>query len=160
MKLNAKLVFPIVLLASISQADAQLKNDAALGVIFGDPTGISWRIRTGERKSLSGALGFAPDEHFRFHADYLWYAWPFTNPDIGLYYGVGGAVGFERHLLHGHPPLGTEHSSAFGVRIPLGLTYFIPRSPVELLVEVAPLLVIAPSSGAGLDGGIGARIHF
>jgi hypothetical protein len=46
------------------------------------------------------------------------------------------------------------------VRIPLGLTYFIPRSPVELLVEVAPLLVIAPSSGTGLDGGIGARIHF
>jgi hypothetical protein len=145
------LMLPVIL----STSEAEITGNAGVGVIFGDPTGVSWTLRTGDQNALSGAVGFGPGERFRVHADYVWYAWPFRSQDFALYYGIGGALG-----VWNSPPPPSDGDPAFGARVPLGIAYFMPGGPLEVFLEVAPLFVLVPSTGVDVDGGIAARFRF
>lgn len=154
------LILTAIVLVAVSDTSANTGQGSAIGFIIGDPTGFSWRVGTGTDNSLAGAVGFSSHDHLQAHVDYLWHSTPFENQNLGVSYGVGGAAGFgrDRDTFGGFNHAGHDHDNAFGVRIPVGLTYLIPESPVELLLELAPLIVVVPSSGIGLNGGIGARI--
>jgi hypothetical protein len=108
-------------------------------------------------------LGFSPFDRFRFHVDYLWIGRPFNNQDLSFTYGVGGAAGFGRTefiVVKGKNLFLTRDvSTGFGIRGAFGLNYMIPRSPVELSLEVAPIFIISPSSGMGVDGGVAVRFY-
>ena len=52
-----------------------------------------------------------------------------------------------------------QRETEFGVRGVLGLTYRIPRSPVDMFLEVAPVFFIAPNGDMDIDAGIGARVY-
>jgi hypothetical protein len=133
------------------------------GIILGEPTGVAWKYKISRLTALDGAIGFSPHDRFRAHVDYLWHSYPFHEQNLALHYGVGAAIGFgqpdyvvfergNRYFLR-HADLG------FGARTVLGLTYDIPRSPVDLFFELAPILIAAPETGVGVDIGIGARVY-
>jgi hypothetical protein len=49
---------------------------------------------------------------------------------------------------------------AFGARIPLGLSFFIPDTQLELFLEIGPALLLIPETDFDFTGGIGARYYF
>lgn len=153
------------------QAQARYGGEAysperfGVGFVFGDPTGFSWKYRISQSNAFDGALGFSPYfDEWRLHADYLWNAYPFNEKRLALYYGIGAAVGFGRTgyaVFYSNGSYFTSNRNVgVAARIPVGLGYMIPRSPLELYMEVAPLLVFAPISGVDVDAGLGARFYF
>ena len=149
----------LFLLADTAQAQGRF----GFGVIFGDPTGLAWNYRVDHEHSVDGALGFSPFDRFRTHIDYLWRSYPFDEQQLALHYGLGGAIAFGRSgffiVERGENVFASSENTGIGARVVVGLTYDVPRSPVDLFVEVAPVFVLAPGAGMDLDAGIGARIY-
>ena len=133
-----------------------------LGFIIGDPTGFSWKYKM-NGNALDGGVGFSPFDRFRVHADYLWISHPFNEQQLSLTYGVGAAAGFGRTEYFvsrdRHVYFTRDISTGVGIRGPVGLNYMIPRSPVELTLELAPILILSPDSGLGFDGGLAVRFY-
>lgn len=163
MKRIPRALYMLIGVTLVTSTLAHAQGNFGVGVIFGEPTGFSWKYRVNHTNALAGALGFSPFDRYRFHVDYLWHADSFNERQLRLYYGVGGAIGFGRteyfdsrgRIVY----ISRSEPAGFGVRAPIGLSYMIPRSPVELMLEAAPLFIVAPAGGVGLDIGLGARIY-
>lgn len=152
-------------LALATTASAQQQGGRfGAGFVFGEPTGIAWKYNINERNAIDGAIGFSPYDRYRIDVDYLWHSYPFRDPNLSLHYGVGGAVGFGRTdylLVDGRNSyLFRTQDLGFGVRGVVGMTYLVPRTPMDLFLEVAPLMILAPGTGMGVDLGLGARFYF
>jgi len=123
-----------------------------LGVIFGEPTGISGKYWISSRNAIDGGLAwsFRRSGYLHLHGDYLWH---FTGvfPEaegVVLYAGPGGRIGFA----------GTQ--SVVGIRMVGGAAYFLPKVPMDVFVEIAPVLDLLPETSGSLNGGIGIRYFF
>lgn len=153
----------VLLLLAAGSEVSQAQGNFGFGFILGEPTGLSWEYRMSRMNAIDGAIGFSPGDRFRIHVDYLWFAHPFHDPAFSLHYGVGAVIGFGRTWFvergHGDGYWTGTTDLGFGVRVPLGINYFIPRSPVELFFEFAPIVIFAPSAGVAIDVGIGVRFY-
>jgi hypothetical protein len=158
------LILCLLLLSAGSSGIAQDRGGTfGFGFILGEPTGLAWKYKMSRANALDGVVGFSPGNRFRLHVDYLWNAYPFHDPNFSLHYGIGAVVGFGEtwFVEHGHSDgywAGTSELG-FGVRVPFGIDYAIPRSPVELFFELAPIIIFAPGVGAAIDVGIGMRFY-
>lgn len=129
-----------------------------LGVIVGEPTGISMKFWTGGNTAFDAAAAWSVYRYhaFHFHADLLFHSFSLINVSPGTlpaYVGVGG-----RLKLAGEP---NEYKDMrLGVRVPFGLEYLFEPIPLGLFVEVAPILDILPGTGFGINGAAGARWYF
>jgi len=146
----------------IGAAGARAQGMFGFGLVVGEPTGLAWKYKINHLNAVDGAIGFSPTSRFRLHVDYLWQAYPFEEQHLAVHYGLGAAFGF------GRPGYFTYDDNAypfrngdlgFGVRAVVGLTYTIPRSPVDTFFEMAPLIVAAPGPGFGIDVGLGIRVY-
>lgn len=131
-----------------------------VGVIAGDPTGVSVKKWLHDGNAIDAAAAWSFDDHgaFQLHADYLWhhdipsfservYGW------MPFYYGVGGRVGFyEGNRRH-------DGETRAGVRIPIGVTYLFENAPLDAFVEVVPILDVAPRTALKLDAAAGIRFY-
>ncbi len=123
-----------------------------IGVILGEPTGISLKKWTDNRHAIDGAIAwsFGNEDAFHLHADYLFHNFRAIRIDrstIPFYYGIGARFKFE-------------NENKFGVRFPLGVTLFIREAPIDLFLEIVPILDLAPSTDLNLNAAIGARYYF
>jgi hypothetical protein len=50
-------------------------------------------------------------------------------------------------------------SMGLGVRMVGAFNFAIPKSPVEIGLELAPILIVGPTAGVGIDGGIYVRFY-
>ena len=134
------------------------------GFTLGEPTGFSWNYRINHTHAVDGAFGFAPADEYRIHADYLWTSYPVNDQNFNLYYGIGAVIGFGRTtgfiFENRNGFFYRDREPGFGLRGPLGVSYLIPRSPVNLFMEVAPTVIFTDTGGFGLDGGLGIRFIF
>ena len=83
-------------------------------------------------------------------ADYVWHSFdvfPVSTGELPLYFGIGG-----RALLKNDPVL--------GVRIPVGLAYIFESAPLDIFMEIAPILNVIPSTDFDVGGGLGIRFWF
>ena len=151
----------IVLLCAARDVRAQ--GSFGFGLVIGEPTGLAWKYKINHLNAVDGAIGFSPFDRFRTHIDYLWRSYPFDEQHLALHYGLGGAIAFGRSgffiVERGDHVFESSENTGIGARVVVGLTYDVPRSPVDLFVEVAPVFVLAPGAGMDLDAGIGARIY-
>ena len=123
-----------------------------LGVILGEPTGISFKTWLNKDRAIDAAAAwsFGGNDAFHLHGDYLFHNRTLLNFDknvIPLYYGIGGRLKFH-------------NQSKFGVRFPLGVTFFIREAPIDIFLELVPILNLAPSTEFDFNGAIGARYYF
>ncbi len=159
MKSNKLLSFIIVFigLAYMMPANVQAQangngGNLGFGVILGEPTGLSIKSWNNERSAfdVGAAWSFSgSNDALHLQADYLLHNW-FNNIEGGplaFYYGIGA-----RALLGDH--------STIGVRIPIGLNYVIPNSKLDLFLEAAPILDLAPDTDFAGNGGLGIRYYF
>jgi len=156
----------IVLLSvlyALSSGGIRAQGRFGFGFIFGEPTGIAWKYKINHLNAIDGAIGFSPFDRFRMHVDYLWQSYPFEEQHLAFHYGLGAAFGFGRatyfYADRGDRYFLRSEELAFGARTVLGLTYTIPRSPLDVFLEMAPIFVLAPDAGVGLDVGAGVRIY-
>ena len=148
-------------------ADRDRGGNLGLGLILGEPTGLSAKLLLSERNALDFGLGFGSgyydDRGWRFHMDYLWHpaivarSASFTLP---FYVGVGGLIGSDRH----RDTVG-QHHTFIGPRIPLGLDLYFREAPFDVFFEVAFAMVLnnydsGDHADAWLEGAVGARYYF
>lgn len=149
-----KLILVITLLAAVLCVQAEAQNDSGfgIGVILGEPTGISGKMWMSQTTALAGAAAwsFSGDAAVHLHLDYIFHSFDVIKVDKGrlpIYYGIGGRI-----------KLADE--SKFGIRIPVGLDYLFKDAPLDLFLEVVPMLELAPDTEFDLNGGIGIRYFF
>ena len=142
---------------------ARTQGKFGVGLIIGEPTGVAWKYRISGANAVDGAIGLSPGDRARFHVDYLWEKHSFQEENLSLHYGAGLAfgVGDSRYLAleSGDTYVFVQHDLGFAFRGVVGLTYMFPRSPFDAFLEIAPLLIVSPASGMGIDAALGVRIY-
>ena len=132
----------------LNTAHAQYRpGSTELGVILGEPTGVSIQVWRSGTTAIDGALAwsFGRHDHVHAHADYLKHdQLSVDRGSLTFYYGIGA-----RAIL--------ADDARFGARIPVGLHYVLPDSRFSLFFEVAPVLDLIPATDLDVNGGIGVR---
>jgi len=144
------LLFILITLFQIN-LNAQQK-DFGLGIILGEPTGVSGKLWTSGENAFdfAAAWSFSGDGNLLLQADYVWHLFrliPVESGRLPFYVGVGAEVIFD-------------NDPVIGVRVPLGLDYLFSNAPVDIFAEIVPILRLVPSTDFNLAGGIGARYWF
>jgi len=148
-----KIFYVLILLFIINiQVDAQSKG-FGLGIIVGEPTGLSGKMWTGSINAFdfAAAWSFKGPGAMLAQADYVWHSFdliPVTVGRLPLYYGIGGRVIFY------------DDDMALGVRIPVGLNYIFAEAPIDIFLEVVPVMNLVPSTDFDVNGGLGIRFFF
>ena len=151
-----KAAIALVLLAVFTGFSFSMDGKFGLGIILGEPTGLSLKLKTSDTTAFDAgaAWSFVNPSSFHIHGDFLFHNYNlFNNVEKGylaLYYGIGGRL----KLASG------EEETMLGVRIPVGLCYEFEEAPVDLFFEVVPLLDVIPRTRAGISGAVGVRYFF
>ncbi len=151
--MNRSAVVIFILLTAFSSGNAAAQDSGfGLGIILGEPTGISFKNRVGSRTAIDGGIAwsFGNNDSLHLHIDYLFHNFNLFKEKKGkvlFYYGIGGRVK-------------TEKKSRVGIRVPLGINYIFEKAPLDIFLEVGPLLDLVPATEFGLTGGIGIRYYF
>jgi hypothetical protein len=135
-----------------------------IGFIIGEPTGISAKLWTSPRNAFDFGLGWSiggdrianndnisNGSRVHFHMDYLWHSFDAIRSEerFPLYYGIGGRINS-----------GGGYDSSFGIRGVFGILWLPHSTPLDVFLEVVPVLDLIRSTGFGLDAGLGARFYF
>ena len=149
----SKIKYIIVLLSVffLSNINAQSKG-IGLGLIIGEPTGISFKYWTGSTTAFDAALAwsFIDEGAFHIHGDYIFHNMRLISVPVGtlpFYYGIGARIK-------------TANDTKLGVRVPLGLAYLFSNAPVDIFIEVVPILDLMPKTDFSINAAIGARYFF
>jgi len=145
------MLFVSVALLICGTAQAQ-DSGFGLGIIIGEPTGISAKQWTGSRTAIDGAVAwsFKKERAVHLHGDLLYHSFSAARINRGKlswYYGIGGRIKFEV-------------DSKVGVRVPLGMDYLLGTAPLDFFLELVPILDLAPSTDFSLNAAIGIRYFF
>lgn len=150
------ILFGIVVFAfstlSTSDIMAQSKGEKGIGLMIGDPTGVTFKSWTSSKTAfdLGAAWSLENNGGISIHGDYLWHSWfDVDKGNFAFYYGVGARARFIEN-----------EDSSVGVRIPLGVNYLFEDAPLDLFVEIAPIVDLIPDTDANGDGAIGIRYYF
>lgn len=146
-------------IASAAQPDMG-RRGFGLGIILGEPTGISVKKWIDKDSAIDGAAAwaFSGSGSFQVHADYLQHVYNLIDTSaidgrLPFYYGLGGRVKF-------HDEHDGMRKTWVGLRIPLGLTYLPDHQPFDVFFELVPVLDLSPSTDFSLTAAIGGRFYF
>ena len=153
--MNRKLILAVLLMAGVLFGPASAKTDGVgLGVIIGEPTGPCFKIWTGSKTAIDGGLAWTLDHHssMHIHVDYLMHDFSLIKVEKGrlpLYFGIGGRILFEE-----------DSDDRVGARVPVGLEYLFDGAPMDIFLEVAPVVDLTPDTELDFNAAIGVRYFF
>jgi len=154
-----KLFFLALFIAAVSAnfSQAQSKSGFGLGIIIGEPTGVSFKGWLDSKSAIDGAAAwsFVNNGSFHVHADYLRHVNLETTGtgEFNFHYGIGGRLKAKNND-------NSSDDARFGARIPLGLDYNFATEPLEIFIEAVPVLDFSPKTDASFNGAIGIRYYF
>jgi hypothetical protein len=122
------------------------------GIILGEPTGLSFKYWLTEKTALDAGLAwsFVDENAFQIQADYLIHNFNLIKVSKGklpFYFGIGGRLKFSTDVI-------------LGVRVPLGLAYLFDSEPIDVFLEIAPILDLLPQTDFTISAAIGGRYFF
>jgi hypothetical protein len=149
---RAAIIVIFVLFTSTSSPARADGGPFGLGLILGEPTGLSLAYRLSQRNAIAGAVGIDvfDDNDFYAHADFL-----FVLPDLLS----GGSVGLSPYLGPG-VFLIEFGEIGIGGRLPFGLSLDFRRAPIQIFGEVTLSLLLVPDTAGDIGGAIGFRYYF
>jgi Protein of unknown function (DUF3996) len=156
--MNCKMAI-IGLLLAVSSASARTQGNFGLGVIAGEPTGLSLKYWLDDERAIDGAVAwsFAENNSLQLHTDYLIHNYDLFNlHELPVYYGLGARFKFKDSDGSGR----NRDDAIFGIRIPLGITYLFDEAPLDLFFEIVPVLDLTPDSRLDLNAAVGLRFYF
>ena len=157
-----------IILALMVSFSASAKNKGfGLGVILGDPTGLSGKYFLGGNDAIDGGLAYGHHELILF-GDYLrHFPGKFGRQNAFVanltpYVGIGPAFAFgDGNDKHNHRFIHDDDDDfAFGGRIPLGAEWMAPDMPLGVSLEIVPGMVLIPETDAFVQGGLAVRYYF
>jgi hypothetical protein len=149
----------IGLLLAVASANARTQDTFGLGVIVGEPTGLSLKYWLDKERAIDGAAAWSSSENdsFQLHSDYLIHNYEFLGSDeLPFYYGLGARLKFKDNDGRGR----NRNDDIFGIRVPLGITYLFDDAPIDLFFELVPVLDLAPDVDLDINAAIGLRFYF
>ncbi len=147
-----RLLLVSVLIITSLAGGAVAQGTFGLGIVVGEPTGISGKLWISERSAFDAgaAWSFSDEAALTLQVDYLLHNFDLIDVETGqlpVYFGVGGRVKFESE-------------SRAGVRIPFGLAYIFDGMPLDAFFEIAPILDLVPDTEFNVNAAIGIRFFF
>ena len=155
-------VFGLMLI--VSKPITAQDHGFGIGIILGEPTGLSAKLWTSNENAFDFGLGFSVGgdrlaykgnydrgSRVHFHMDYLWHSFNAISSTerFPLYYGIGGRFNS-----------GGNYDGSFGIRGVFGIAWFPHSTPIDIFFELVPVLQITSSTGLGIDVGLGIRYFF
>ncbi len=145
-----------------------LANSFGLGIVIGDPTGITAKYIFQKDRAVDGAVSFFGDDELYLHGTYLWLmpkVFDINRYPVSWYYGLGVRVVSHDHGHHHHGPFGHHHhghhdDTHFGARAPIGLRMNFHDPRIEIFGEISMAMNLIPGMDVDLDFGLGARYFF
>lgn len=142
----------VILILTVAAVGGAQDRGFGLGVLLGEPTGVSFKQWLSFRSAFSGAAAwsFGHDDSFHVHCDYVVHDFdliPLEGHTLPLTYGIGVRL-MNAHDIH------------VGVRIPVGITYIFEDAPLDIFIELAPVFDLIPRTDLFFNGGIGVRYYF
>jgi len=143
------LALALVLFSGVARSQ---EKGFGLGIILGEPTGISAKKWLDDKSALDGAVAWSlvTPSSFHLHADYLYHNFNIFNVKKGklpLYFGIGFRI-----------RIGDE--DRVGIRIPVGICYIFEQSPLDIFFELGPVLDLTPATRLRLTSSVGIRYFF
>lgn len=166
MKRNLLICTTLFLTVLLPPARGDSRSGFGVGVMLGEPTGLSLKQWRDQNRAWAAGLAwsFADNPSLHFHMDTLSHTGtPFQtrrrtaiqeNPVF--YYGIGGRIKLES----GSDNRRNANDSLLGIRVPLGLSYDLRDLPVDLFVEIVPILDVVPRTDLSLNAAVGIRYFF
>lgn len=152
-----KRIAVLAILATLTFSGSALARQGGpfgLGIIVGEPTGIGGKLFLSRANAIDGAVAWSLEGNNDFHiqGDYLFHNYTLITVDEGempLFFGVGGRIAFREN-----------RDDLVGVRFPVGLAYLFEDAPLDIFLEVVPILELAPDTDFDFEGAIGTRFFF
>ncbi len=149
------LILTTLLMPVDSRADRP--GPFGLGIVLGDPTGVSANYELSSQRSVDAALAwaFGSETGFSFHSDYLWHRADLFQVDgrgIHAHYGLGGRLININNR--------SEDKTRLGLRLPAGLNFDVNRGTLQFFAEIALIMNLLPKTSTDADFGIGVRVYF
>lgn len=136
-----------VLLAS--SATGWETGSLGIGIVVGDPTGLSSKYWLSQERAVDFAVSWAFGGYLHFHSTYLHHFHKLIpEPEWAAYTGIGSRLKLKRCTNGGQ-------CSRFGVRMSGGIEFTYP--PFDAFFEIAPTFELAPKTALEFEGGVGAR---
>jgi len=147
-----KFLFIVFVFIALSSQNFTQDKGIGIGIILGEPTGISAKYWTHSTGAFDGAAAwsFIDEGAFHIHVDYLLHNFDLIKVPEGrlpFYYGIGGRIKASK-------------DARIGARVPLGLAYLFNNAPVDIFLEIVPLLDLVPKTSFTINAAIGARYYF
>ena len=148
----------------IAKPIAAQDHGFGMGIILGEPTGLSAKLWTSSNNAFDFGLGvglggdrikyngiYDNSGRVHFHMDYLWHSFNAisSSEKFPLYYGIGG-----RFNTSG------GYDDSFGIRGVFGIAWFPHNTPIDVFFELVPVFQVTPLTGLGVDAGLGIRYFF
>lgn len=160
----AVLLFGVLIGAGNAYGQAVEKGALGLGLIIGEPTGVSGKLYLSDDTALDAAVGAAlVGGGIQIHGDFLWHPLVLEERDLFVlpaYIGAGGRV-LDRNRSD------TESDIHLGVRGVGGMLFDFKPIPIDVFVELAVVLDYVISSdtnsegfGFDINAGAGVRYYF
>jgi hypothetical protein len=156
--------FALCLFLVLHGSNAQ-EHKFGLGLIVGEPTGISAKLWTSHTTAFDFGLGWSVGgdrigkydgsynggSRIHFHMDYLWHAFEAirSNERFPIYYGIGGRIN-----------TGAGYNGSIAVRGVIGIAWMPRETPIDIFFELVPSLQLTSSAGLAIDAGLGIRYFF
>lgn len=158
MRAVGRMLFMAACFVAFSENGEARGRPFGAGVMLGEPTGLSTKVWLQEMCAVDAgvAWSFVDDGSFHLHGDFLLHPlnllrWVEKAPGkLPFYFGAGGRVRFA-------------HRTHVGIRVPLGAVFTFNNFtdwPVDLFVELVPIVDLYPATDAAFNGGIGGRYYF
>ncbi|MBV8762095.1 MAG: hypothetical protein JO257_32680 [Deltaproteobacteria bacterium] len=147
----------IAVLASVGTADArprphgfggerfEANKTFGIGLELGEPEGINAKWFLKPDQALDFGLGYVYHHYYagdggQLYVDYLWHPAVLAKAEgfeLPFYVGVGGRVFQFDYTCNGRTCTGAD---AFGVRVPIGITFDLNNVPLDIFVQAVPTL--------------------
>ncbi len=123
-----------------------------LGIIIGEPTGISAKMWTRKDGAICLAAGWSLEEqkYINIQGDYVFHNFSLIKVEKGklpVYYGIGVKIV-------------TKDETKVGIRVPIGIDYIFHNAPLDIFFEIAPLIDIVPETEPYINVALGIRFFF
>ncbi len=145
-------------LAALATPPTKVHGPFGIGLILGEPSGISGKLFLDKRHALDLALDFSlKNDAFYVHGDYVLHLPGLLASLPGgiwlAYVGVGGKVKLRERKK-------SADELGLTVRVPLGVAWMPKTVPIDIFLEVVPGVRVLPETDPDFGAGLGIRWFF
>ncbi len=164
MKINFLFVMFLGIMLFFTKQTSAQDHGFGMGIILGEPTGLSAKLWTSKVNAFDFGLGVAVggdrlkyeghynnESRIHFHMDYLWHSFNAirSTESFPLYYGIGARFN-----------TGGGYDASLGIRGVFGIAWLPHSTPIDVFFELVPVFQVTPLTGLGIDAGLGIRYYF